>query len=99
VERHQARLRRERDKGQYAFDARRATIERIGLPNVRQKRWADLAAEEERWAAGLRAQSVIMPDLEAVVMLKVEPLVERETQDVKREGERCPRENPPLSPS
>ena len=79
VERHQARLRRERDKGQYAFDARRAAIERIGLPNVRQKRLADLAAEEERWAAGLRAQSVIMPDLEAVVMIKVAPLMERET--------------------
>lgn len=73
VDRHQARLRRDREKGQYSFNARRAAIERIGLPNVRQKRLADLAVEENRWAERLRRQAMMLPDLEAVAMVHVSP--------------------------
>jgi superfamily II DNA or RNA helicase len=73
LERHQARLQRERNKNRYSFGARRAAIERIGLANVRQKRLNDLADEEKRAAEELRQQSIALPDLEAVVVIHVSP--------------------------
>jgi len=71
LERHRARLQREREKGEYSFKARRAAIDRIGLANVRQKRLSALAADETRWADDLRRQSHALPDLEAVIFVKV----------------------------
>ncbi|HKZ86418.1 MAG TPA: helicase-related protein [Anaerolineae bacterium] len=71
LERHRARLQREREKGEYSFEARRAAIDRIGLANVRQKRLSALAADETRWADDLRRQSHALPDLEAVIFVKV----------------------------
>jgi hypothetical protein len=47
VEEHRARIAREREKADYAFAARRRSVERIGLPQVRDYR-LNLLAEEER---------------------------------------------------
>ncbi|NLI41211.1 MAG: DEAD/DEAH box helicase, partial [Caldisericales bacterium] len=47
VQEHHTRIAREREKADYAFAARRRTIERIGLPQVRNYR-LNLLAQEER---------------------------------------------------
>jgi hypothetical protein len=71
VDRQNALMHQERDKSKYAFAARRAAIERIGLANVRQKRLHDLENEEKRWADEMRRQEVTLADLQAVVMVHV----------------------------
>jgi ERCC4-related helicase len=63
---------RERRKGTFAFSARRRTVERIGLPQVRAKRLAQLADEERLWANRLAAREQTFPELEALVMVRVE---------------------------
>ena len=62
---HRERLTRERDKGTYAFAARRRAVERIGLPQVRDHRLAILDREEREWFAQLERRAQII--LEKVV--------------------------------
>ena len=45
--RHQQRLKREQEKGRYAFQVRREALNRIGLPEVRQHRLKRLDEEAE----------------------------------------------------
>jgi superfamily II DNA or RNA helicase len=70
--RHQQRLKREREKGQYAFQVRREALGRLGLPEVRQHRLKRLDEEERAWAAELRKREQILPDLQPVILLRVE---------------------------
>jgi superfamily II DNA or RNA helicase len=70
---HQERLRREREKGEYAFEVRRKAINRIGLPEVRDYRLRRLEQEQREWAADLNAQETVLPELRAVLLLRVEP--------------------------
>jgi hypothetical protein len=70
--RHQQRLKREQEKGQYAFQVRREALGRLGLPEVRQHRLKRLGDEELAWAAELRKSEQILPDLQSVMFLRVE---------------------------
>ncbi|MGI5818751.1 MAG: helicase-related protein, partial [Armatimonadota bacterium] len=70
---HQERLRREREKGEYAFEVRRKAINRIGLPEVRDYRLRRLEQEQREWAADLKAQQTVLPELRPVLLLRVEP--------------------------
>jgi Helicase conserved C-terminal domain len=70
--RHQQRLKREQEKGQYAFQVRREALGRLGLPEVRQHRIKRLEEEERAWAAELRKREKILPDLQPVILLRVE---------------------------
>jgi superfamily II DNA or RNA helicase len=70
--RHQQRLKREQEKGKYAFQARREALGRLGLPEVRQHRLKRLDEEERSWAAGLRKRERILPELQPVIFLRVE---------------------------
>jgi hypothetical protein len=70
--RHQQRLRQEHEKGQYAFHVRRGALGRLGLPEVRQHRLKRLGEEELSWAAELRKREQILPDLQPVILLRVE---------------------------
>jgi hypothetical protein len=56
--RHNQRLKREQDKGQYAFQVRRDALNRIGLPEVRQHR--------------LRKRDQVLPELQPVTVLRLE---------------------------
>lgn len=68
---HCARLKEERERAKYAFEARYQAIGRIGLPSVREHRRKQLEAEyQERMAALDNADSSV-PDLNAVMMLRV----------------------------
>ena len=70
--RHQQRLKREQDKGQYAFHIRREALGRLGLPEVRQHRLKRLDEEERAWAAELRKRDQVLPELQPVILLRVE---------------------------
>jgi len=66
------RLRLEQEKGQYAFHVRREALNRIGLPEVRQHRLKRLAEEEQVWATELSKREHFLPDLQPVILLRVE---------------------------
>jgi hypothetical protein len=63
VESHQVRVAREREKGEYAFAARRRAVERVGLQAVRDHRLAQLAEEEQTWREDLKRMADIQPEL------------------------------------
>ena len=70
---HREGTRRERKKGTHSFAARRRTIERLGLPQVRAHRLAVLAEEHKEWSADLAAREAALPELAAVVLVRIAP--------------------------
>jgi len=72
VQAHRERLAREREKGEYAFAARRRAIERIGLPQVRNHRLSLLEQEEERFREELERRARILPEMAPLALVRVE---------------------------
>jgi len=72
VQVHRERLAREREKGEYAFAARRKAIERIGLPQVRNHRLRVLEQEEKHFYEQLERRAQILPEIQPVLLLRVE---------------------------
>jgi superfamily II DNA or RNA helicase len=70
--RHQQRLKREQEKGRYALQVRRDALNRIGLPEVRQHRLKRLDEEEKAWSEELRKREQVLPELQPVILLRVE---------------------------
>jgi hypothetical protein len=70
--RQQQRLKREQEKGRYAFRVRRDALNRIGLPEVRQHRLKRLDEEEKAWAEELRKREQVLPELQPVMLMRVE---------------------------
>jgi superfamily II DNA or RNA helicase len=71
VEEHRSRIQEERERAQYAYDARRQAIGRVGLANVREYRRKRLLADHEARLARLDGAAAYAPDLNAVLMLRV----------------------------
>lgn len=71
VEEHHTRLREERERARYAYEARHQAIGRIGLAAVRDYRRKRLLAEHEARMATLDIAESYTPDLHAVLMLRV----------------------------
>ena len=61
MEAHRERQAQQRQKGRRAFDARRKTIERIGLPQVRNHRLRELEREQSDWKLQLAEQDSALP--------------------------------------
>lgn len=68
---HRARLREERERAVYAFEARGQAIGRIGLPAVREHRRKRLQQEHNARVAALDDMEASVPDLHAVMMVRV----------------------------
>jgi superfamily II DNA or RNA helicase len=68
---HRTRLKEERERAQYAYDARYQAIGRIGLPAVRAHRRKRLDAEHQARLTALDDADACVPDLNAVMMLRV----------------------------
>ena len=68
---HRARLKEERERALYAFEARGQAIGRIGLPAVREHRRKRLQQEHDARVAALEDMDASMPDLNAVMMVRV----------------------------
>jgi superfamily II DNA or RNA helicase len=72
VQEHRVRMAREQEKADYAFAARRRTLGRIGLPQVRHHR-LELLAQEERAFQGQRAEKAqAFPEMEPLIVIRVE---------------------------
>ena len=72
VQEHRSRLTRAREKGEYAFTARRKIIERIGLPQIRDYRLNLLRQEERSWNEELERKVQIYPEMAPLLILRVE---------------------------
>jgi superfamily II DNA or RNA helicase len=72
VQEHQARILREREKANYAFAARRKTVERIGLPQVRNYRLNLLAQEERSFQEQLDQKAHAYPEMVPLLVIRVE---------------------------
>lgn len=72
VAEHEERLSREREKGDYAFAARRKAIKSVGLPEVRNHRLSRLEQEELNWCQSIDSQTQVMPEMTALLLLRVE---------------------------
>ncbi|WP_415844254.1 DEAD/DEAH box helicase [Stutzerimonas zhaodongensis] len=68
---HRARLKEERERAVYAFEARGQAIGRIGLPAVREHRRKRLQQEHDARLAALDDMEASVPDLNAVMMVRV----------------------------
>lgn len=66
------RVREERERAEYAFDARRQAVGRLGLPAVREHRLKRLTQEHAARLAALDQGVTAMPDLHAVLMVRVD---------------------------
>jgi superfamily II DNA or RNA helicase len=74
LDEHQARLKEERERARYAYDSRYQAIGRIGLPQVREHRRKRLNAEHQARMAALDDAETSVPDLNAVLMLRIGPV-------------------------
>lgn len=72
VQEHRARMAREQEKADYAFAARRRTIERIGLPQVRHHRLDLLAHEERAFREQLTQKTQAYPEMVPLLVIRVE---------------------------
>ncbi len=72
VQEHLSRLAREREKGEYAFAARRKIIERLGLPHVRDHRLNLLRREECAWKEELERKAQVYPEMVPLLIIRVE---------------------------
>jgi len=72
VQEHRSRLIREKEKGEYAFAARRKIIERVGLPQVRDHRLALLQQEELAWRDELERKARVYPEMVPLLVIRVE---------------------------
>ncbi len=68
---HRARLKEERERAVYASEARGQAIGRIGLPAVREHRRKRLQQEHDARLAALDDMEASVPDLNAVMMVRV----------------------------
>ena len=72
IQEHQSRITREREKADYAFTARRKTIDRIGLPQVRNYRLNLLAQEEQSFKKQLDQKAHAYPEMAPLLVIRVE---------------------------
>jgi hypothetical protein len=72
LQEHRQRIACEREKADYAFAARRKTVERIGLPQVRNYRLNLLAQEERSFQEHLDQKAHAYPELSPLIVIRVE---------------------------
>jgi superfamily II DNA or RNA helicase len=72
VQEHRDRIAREREKANYAFAARRKTVERIGLPQVRNYRLNILAQEERSFQEQIEQKAHAYPEMVPLLVIRVE---------------------------
>jgi len=71
LEAHLAAVTREEIRGIIAFASRRKTIEKLGLPEVRQFRLAHLDEDESEWRNELESARQIVPEMRPLLMLNI----------------------------
>lgn len=69
---HQDAVRRERERGLSALSARRKTIERVGLPEVRRHRMAECDADEKAWRDELAGAQKAVPEMRPLLIMRMD---------------------------
>jgi len=64
-------LKKEREKGLYAFESRKKAIERIGLPEVRNFRLKQLEKEKKEWETKIKSMDSIIPEISCLLICHV----------------------------
>jgi hypothetical protein len=82
MELHRRRLQEARERARYAFEARYQAIGRIGLPAVRAYRRRRLEQEHSERMASLDAAEASLPDLNAIMMLRIGAGAVAETRQI-----------------
>jgi len=72
VQEHRTAIARMREKAEYAFAAKRKTIERIGLPQVRKHRMRLLEEEERGLQKELDQKAHVYPEMVPLLLIRVE---------------------------
>jgi len=72
VQEHWTAIARMREKAEYAFAAKRKTIERIGLPQVRKHRMRLLEEEERGLQKELNQKAHVYPEMVPLLLVRVE---------------------------
>jgi superfamily II DNA or RNA helicase len=72
VQEHRGHIAREREKADYAFAVRRKTVERIGLPQVRNYRLNLLSQEERSFQEQLDQKAHAYPEMVPLLVIRVE---------------------------
>ena len=72
LQEHRQRIACEREKAGYAFAARRKTVERIGLPQVRNYRLNLLSQEERSFQEQLDQKALAYPEMVPLLVIRVE---------------------------
>jgi hypothetical protein len=80
AEEHRTRIKEERDRATYAYEARYQAIGRIGLPAVREFRRRRLQAEHEARLAALDDMDTTVPELNAVAMVRIDAKASRNSE-------------------
>ncbi|MCD0244842.1 DEAD/DEAH box helicase family protein [Xanthomonas melonis] len=80
AEEHRARIKEERDRVTYAYEARYQAIGRIGLLAVREFRRRRLQAEHEARLATLDGMETTVPELNAVAMVRIDAKASRNSE-------------------
>lgn len=70
---HRQRWEEEKSRAQYHFSARRRMLGQVGLAEVRGYRLRQLEAEETARMAQIETQRALLPELEPLTILSVEP--------------------------
>ncbi|MBC7752533.1 MAG: DEAD/DEAH box helicase family protein [Candidatus Saccharibacteria bacterium] len=70
-QRHVEAISQEREKANYAFDARRRAIDRVGLLEVRNYRLIQLEQEIEVWRESMKFREQATPELKALLILNI----------------------------
>jgi hypothetical protein len=70
---HRQRWEEEKGRAQYHFAARRKLLSQVGLAEVKGYRNRQLEAEEAARMAQLESQRTLLPELEPLTVLSIEP--------------------------
>jgi superfamily II DNA or RNA helicase len=70
---HEVSLAREEERGAVAFASRRRSIDRVGLPEVRQYRLARCDEEEREWRDEIESARLIVPEIRPLLLLRIQP--------------------------
>jgi superfamily II DNA or RNA helicase len=71
VQKHQQNLDQEQEKFTYTLATRKRAIERLGLPQVRDYRLAQLAQEEQKWQEMIQIKTVVTPELVPLLLIRI----------------------------
>jgi hypothetical protein len=72
VRSHREWIENEREKGEYAFAARRRAVMRVGLPAVRAHRESQLLEEESTWREQLDKKRNFSPEMVGLLLARIE---------------------------